>query len=115
MSDTTITKVDSEYSPKGELGQKYLASGKSLSMRLWDEQTGQSKEESAARDYEVVGYVLEGSAELDIEGQKIRLEAGDSWVVPKGARHSYKIQGRFKAVEATSPPAQVHNRDAKVG
>ena len=115
MSDTTVTKVDGEHSPKGELGQKYLASGKSVSMRLWDEQAGQSKEENAARDYETVGYVIEGSAELDIEGQTVRLETGDSWVVPKGARHSYKVQGHFKAVEATSPPAQVHNRDAKVG
>ena len=113
MSDSTVTKVDSEHSPKGELGQKYLASGKSVSMRLWDEQAGQPKEGNTARDYEVVGYVLEGSAELEIEGQTIRLEEGNSWVVPKGARHTYKIQGHFKAIEATSPPAQVHSRDGK--
>jgi quercetin dioxygenase-like cupin family protein len=39
------------------------------------------------------------------------LEAGDSWVVPKGAKHSYKILESFTAVEATSPPAQAHGRD----
>ena len=39
------------------------------------------------------------------------LKEGDSWVVPKGATHSYKILGAFKAVEATSPPAHVHGRD----
>jgi quercetin dioxygenase-like cupin family protein len=112
MGDSTVTKVSSEYSPKGELGQKYLASGKSVSMRLWDETAGHQNETNVARNYEVVGYVLEGSAELELEGQTVRLEAGDSWVVPKGARHTYRIKTHFKAVEATSPPAQVHNRDA---
>jgi quercetin dioxygenase-like cupin family protein len=41
----------------------------------------------------------------------VLLNAGDSWVVPKGAEHRYKILERFKAVEATSPPAQAHGRD----
>ena len=112
MSDSTVIKVDSEHSPKGELGQKYLASGKTVSMRLWDEDAAHHVETDVARDYETVGYVLEGSAELEIEGQTIRLEKGNSWVVPKGARHTYRIQGSFKAVEATSPPAQVHQRDS---
>ncbi|MBV9295243.1 MAG: cupin domain-containing protein [Acidobacteriaceae bacterium] len=111
MGDSTITKVDSKHSPRGKFGQKYLASGKSISMRLWDEEPGHPKLENDARDYEVVGYVLEGSADLEIEGQTIRLEAGDSWVVPKGARHTYHIKQHFKAVEATHPPAQVHARD----
>ena len=46
-----------------------------------------------------------------IEGQMIKLEPGDSWAVPKGAEHTYKILETFTAVEATSPPAQVHGRD----
>ncbi len=112
MGDTTVTKVDSDNSPSGQLGQKYLASGKSLSMRLWDEapQSGKDQQETT-RDYEVVGYVLEGAADLSLEGQTIHLKAGDSWVVPKGSKHSYKITQHFKAVEATAPPAQVHGRD----
>ncbi len=112
MGDSTVKKVDSAHSPTGALGQKYLASGKTISMRLWDESAGRPHEENAARDYEVVGYVLEGSAELELEGQKVRLETGDSWVVPKGARHTYRIEGHFKAVEATSPPSHLHDRDA---
>lgn len=39
------------------------------------------------------------------------LEPGASWVVPKGAKHTYKILELFTAVEATSPPAEVHGRD----
>jgi quercetin dioxygenase-like cupin family protein len=111
MSDTTVVKVDSKQSPKGKLGQRYLATGKSLSMRLWDEDEAQNQEQNVARDYETVGYVIEGSAELEIEGQKLLLNAGDSWVVPKGSRHTYHIKGHFKAVEATHPPSQVHGRD----
>ncbi|NJN08552.1 MAG: cupin domain-containing protein [Richelia sp. RM1_1_1] len=111
MSDTTVKKIDSNYSPTGEMGQKYLASGKTVSMRLWeDEQPGESKQLSA-REYETVGYVIKGRAELILSGQKIILESGDSWVVPKGAIHSYNILDSFTAVEATSPPAEVHGRD----
>ncbi|WP_426060723.1 cupin domain-containing protein [Hymenobacter sp. B1770] len=111
MSDTTITKVDSRFSPKGQDGEKYLASGKHVAMRMWEnEQPGEPKE-SAARAYETVGYVLSGRAELHLAGQVVILEPGNSWVVPKGAEHTYKILESFSAVEATSPPAQVHGRD----
>ena len=111
MSDTSVNKIDSAYSPKGQLGQKYLASGKTVSMRLWEnEQPGEPKE-PAAREYETVGYVISGRAELHIEGQMVLLESGNSWVVPKGTSHTYNILEPFTAVEATSPPAQVHGRD----
>ena len=50
-------------------------------------------------------------AELHLEGQLVLLEKGDSWVVPKGVRHTYKIVESFTAVEATSPPSEVHARD----
>jgi quercetin dioxygenase-like cupin family protein len=111
MGDTSVKKVNSEYSPRGEMGEKCLASGVQVSMRLWeDEQPGEPKPPSA-RDYETVGYVIKGRAELHLEGQLILIEAGDSWVVPKGASHTYKILEAFTAVEATSPPAQVHGRD----
>lgn len=111
MPDTSVKKVDSAYSPKGEMGQKYLASGKSLAMRLWEDEQPSDAKPEAQRDYETVGYVIKGRAELHIEGQLVLLEPGSSWVVPKGATHSYKILESFTAVEATSPPAQIHGRD----
>ena len=112
MNDTSVTKVSSEFSPEGKLGQKYLASGVTLSMRLWtDEEPGDTKPE-VSREYETVGYVLKGSAELILEGQTLLLNPGDSWVVPKGAKHTYRIKETFSAVEATSPPAHIHDRDA---
>ena len=112
MADTSIQKVDAESSPVGEMGQKYLASGKSVAMRLWENEPPADAKPVTQRDYETVGYVLNGKAELHLEGQVIVLEPGNSWVVPKGASHSYKILESFSAIEATSPPAQVHGRDA---
>lgn len=111
MSDTSVIKVQSKHSPRGGMGQKYLASGVHVAMRLWEkEQPGEPKP-VASRDYETVGFVLDGRAELHLEGQKILLEPGDSWVIPKGATHTYKILEPFTAVEATCPPAFVHGRD----
>jgi hypothetical protein len=78
MTDTTVMKVKSACSPRGDMGQKYLASGIHVGMRLWE---------------------------------MVLLEAGDSWSVPRGASHSYKIVEPFTAVEATYPPAVVHGRD----
>ncbi len=112
MSDTTVMKVQSRHSPKGEMGQKYLASGKNVSMRLWEETPPSVDPRPAvARDYETVGYVISGRAELHTEGQMVLLEPGDSWMVPRGASHAYKITEPFTAVEATYPPSQVHGRD----
>ena len=111
MADKTVKKIDSTHSPRGDMGQKYLASGKNISMRLWEDQEPGEDKEPTARDYETVGYVIDGRAELHLEGQVIQLEPGDSWVVPERATHAYKILETFTAVEATSPPAEVHGRD----
>ncbi|CUS39598.1 cupin domain-containing protein [Candidatus Nitrospira nitrificans] len=111
MPDSTVKKVDSRHSPSGDMGQKYLASGKSVSMRLWEDLQPGAPKDMQMRDYETVGYAIKGRAQLNIEGQTILLETGDSWVVPKGSRHSFIILEPFTAVEATAPPAEVHGRD----
>ena len=106
-----VDKVSNEQSSQGRMGQRYLASGEAVSMRMWEnEQPGEPKPE-AAREYETVGYVLAGRAELHLEGEVVELSTGDSWTVPKGAMHTYNILETFTAVEATSPPADVRNRD----
>jgi len=111
MSDSSVSKVQSKSSPRGEMGQKYLASGVRTAMRLWEREPAGEPKPISARDYETIGYVIEGKAKLDLQGQTLLLEAGDSWVVPKGALHSYTILEPFTAVEATSPPSFAHGRD----
>jgi quercetin dioxygenase-like cupin family protein len=88
MPDKSITKVSLAHAPKGRFGQKYLASGIHISIRLWEREQPAEAKPQTARDYETVGLVLEGKAELHIEGQLVLLEKGDSWVVPKGSRHT---------------------------
>lgn len=104
--DTSIQKVSARSAPVGEMGERYLACGSSMSMRLWVEDGPIGEKEPTAREYETLGFVIQGRAELDIDGQVVVLEPGDSWVVPKGATHSYNILERFTAVEVTSPPAR---------
>ena len=111
MSDKSVTKVQAATAPRGRRGQRYLASGVHLSMRLWDKEPAGEAKPATRRDYETIGFVIHGRAELHLEGQMVLLEPGDSWVVPKGASHAYKILEPFTAVEATCPPAQVHGRD----
>ena len=113
MGDTSVMKVQARHSPRGEMGQKHLALGIHMAMRLWDKEQPGNDIQMTKRDYETVGYVIEGRAELRLEGQMVLLEPGDSWVVPKGASHAYKILEPFTAVEATSPPSVVHGRDRK--
>jgi quercetin dioxygenase-like cupin family protein len=113
MTDTTVKKVSAAYSPTGDMGQKYLTSGKRVSMRLWAAEPAGGAKAPSVRDYETVGYVITGRAELHLEGQIVILEAGDSWLVPPGAEHSYAILESFTAIEATAPPAQVHGRDER--
>jgi quercetin dioxygenase-like cupin family protein len=114
MHDTTIKKVTAAHAPKGPMGQRYLVSGTGVSMRLWEAGPTDGAKPARRRDYETVGYVIDGRAELLLEGQKLILEPGDSWLVPRGAEHSYVIVEPFVAIEATHPPAQVHARDEPV-
>jgi hypothetical protein len=87
MTDTTVKKVSAAHSPKGDMGRTYLVSGKRLSIRLWRTGPEDSEKAPSRREYETAGYDLEGSAELQIEGQSIRLEPGDSWLVPPDVEH----------------------------
>ena len=112
MVDTSVTKVEASHAPKGAEGQRYLASGRALSMRLWDNIAPSEPLPPVRREYETVGYVVAGRAELTLEGQTVSLQPGSSWIIPKGAEHQYRILEAFTAVEATHPPAEVHDRDA---
>ena len=108
MTDSTVKKVAAAHSPEGTMGQTYLASGKQVAMRRWEKAPGEDKE-PRTREYETVGYVIDGRAKLHVEKQVITLEPGDSWLVPAGAEHTYEILEPFTAIEATSPPARQHD------
>ena len=108
--DHSIKKIDSSASPSGEMGQTYLASGTACAMRLWNEPAGDGGEPHS-RPYETVGYVISGRVEIHAGDDVISCGAGDSYLVPEGSEHRYKVIEDLTAVEATSPPARVDNRD----
>jgi mannose-6-phosphate isomerase-like protein (cupin superfamily) len=113
MGDTRIKKAKASYTPTGQMGQQYLMSGAHVAMRLLEEMPPSAAKPPMRRDYETVGYVIKGRAELHLEEQKVVLEPGDSWLVPKGTIHTYHILEPFTAVEATYPPAHMHRRDER--
>lgn len=53
--DSTVMKVESRTAPKGPHGERYLASGRSLGMRLFDSLGPTSGEEMHSRPYEYAG------------------------------------------------------------
>lgn len=98
----TISKIAAADAATGPDGDLLLAGGAHMSLRLWKQEPPQDKAPSRSA-YETVGYVLEGRAELTIEGQTVDLAAGDSYLVPRDAEHSYRILEPFTAIEAVSP------------
>ena len=97
----------------GEMGQKYLVTGKDVAMRRWEEGVCDFCE-MRSRQYETVGYVVSGILEIDLDGQTAQCVAGDSWMVPKGAPHRYRIIDSVVAIEATSSPARFNDRDKAI-
>ena len=97
--------INSSGAPRGENGQLRLAAGQAVALRMWRDEEPATAKAATTRPYETVGYVLGGRAELHLGDTVVALEPGDSWVVPKGVSHTYRILETFSALEATSPPA----------
>jgi len=103
MADSKTAPLSND-GASNAIAEKQLASGKAVALRLWDNEAPSDQKEETKRDYETVGYVLTGKAELYCDGKKTVLTTGDSWVVPRGSKHRYQILETFTAIEATSPP-----------
>lgn len=123
--DSSIMKVIEDTAPVGPCGEKYLASGRHIGMRIWRLQPHVGEMPTHTREYEVVGYVISGRASLFIGSEsssggggglrELKLEAGMSYCVPRGVPHRWHIETPLVAVEGTSPVCFVHDRDARIG
>ncbi|WP_375462463.1 cupin domain-containing protein [uncultured Methylobacterium sp.] len=98
-------KVSSRDAATGANGEVSLAAGARVAMRMWRDEPPNADKPSTTSPHETVGYVISGRAKLVLAGETIALEPGDSYCVPAGAVHTYRILESFTAVEATSPPA----------
>ena len=103
MADTSV--LNAKDAPVGEDGERLLAAGRDVSLRMWSESpAGTADKQATTRDYETVGYVISGRARLTLDARDVDLGPGDSWLVPAGAPHSYRVLEAFTAIEAASPP-----------
>ena len=100
---TTISAHTAAAGPHGEIA---LAQGERLGMRMWRAEEPNADKPMSASPHETVGYVISGRAELVVGGETVPLAAGDSYCVPAGAEHTYRILETFTAIEATAPPAR---------
>ena len=105
MSTTKVKTVNSSNPQTNSVTQNYLITEKNIPMRFWENAQPAEPKPEAAREYETVGYVIEGKAELHLAGRVVKLKPGDSWVIPKNTSHTYKIIKEFTAIEAVSPTA----------
>lgn len=118
MSSTTVHEREAG---RNDIGAKPLVQGSALGLRVWEGRPDSDIDDpSLSRDYvashESVGYVINGRAQLKLEGQIINLTPGSSWLVPPGASHSYHIvEGPFKAIEVTGKQEQMSGGSAGSG
>ena len=110
MPDKSITKVSSEYAPRA-------ASGRSISPPEFIFQCVFGNVSSQMKKSRRPPAITRRS-DCPRERPSCILKANSCYwkkaiirVVPKGSRHTYKVIETFTAVEATSPPAEVHGRD----
>ena len=101
----TTYKVSMHDTKHGQDGEHHLIQGERSGMRLWhnEEPSDTADKQPHANDYETLGYVVSGKVELTVDGQTLTLAAGDSYCVPKGAEHVYRVLETLTAVEVTTP------------
>lgn len=59
-----------------------------------------------AHPHEQAGYCIHGRFELTIDGTTTLVERDDSYVIPGGAPHGYRVLEDALAVEVFSPPRE---------
>ncbi|MDO4264077.1 MAG: cupin domain-containing protein [Deinococcus sp.] len=101
----TSYKVSRDDTRHGEHGEHHLVQGEQSSMRLWhnEQPSDTADKQPHANDYETLGYVISGRVELTVEGETLTLEAGDSYLVPSGKQHTYRVLETLNAVEVVTP------------
>lgn len=103
MTQSSQYKVSQGNTTHGQDGEHHLIRGENSSMRLWHREEPHGDKPERTNDYETLGYVVDGRMELTVNGQTVSLEPGDSYCVPRGASHTYRITQTLTAVEVTTP------------
>jgi mannose-6-phosphate isomerase-like protein (cupin superfamily) len=65
---------------------------------------GQSTRRHYHRRSEEIYFVLEGEGELELEGDRRTLQAGDGVLIPPAAWHEIRAVGRLRFLCCSAPP-----------
>ena len=106
MTQNAQYKVSQHDTTHGQDGEHHLIRGQHGSMRLWHREEPAGEKPETMNEYETLGYVIAGRAELTVDGQTIALEPGDSYCVPMNVPHTYRITETLTAVEVTTPATE---------
>jgi len=64
------------------------------------------KEMAHSHPHEQAGYCIQGRFILTIDGQSMEIGPDDSYVIPGGATHDYRVLEDSLSVEMFSPPRE---------
>jgi quercetin dioxygenase-like cupin family protein len=88
----------------GERGERLLARGEQVALRVWEHEPGGEQSPEHANPYEYVAYLVEGAMRVRIDGEDpVELGAGDSYAVPANTPYSFEVLEAAKVVEAVAP------------
>jgi quercetin dioxygenase-like cupin family protein len=93
----------------GKDGEKLLAHGENVAMRIWqDEEAGTAKPEHQ-NPYEYVAYVVSGKLEIKLAGKTHKVGKGDSYCIPANTPYTLQILEKATVVEAVTPSDRLHH------
>ncbi len=88
----------------GSRGERLLAHGDNVALRVWDHEPAGHEGPEHSNDYEYVAYVTAGSLRVRIgEDDAQEVGAGDSFVVPANTPYGFEVIETATVVEAVSP------------
>ena len=103
MSQHIVRSTDAG---EGERGERFLARGEQVALRVWEHEPAGETAPEHANPYEYVAYVTAGAMRVRAgEAEAVELGPGDSYVVPAGTPYAFEILDRATVVEAVAPPS----------
>lgn len=101
MSQHTVLSADAT---SGDRGERLLAAGGQVALRVWEHEPAGETSSEHANEYEYVAYVTDGLMRVRIgDDEPVEIGVGDSYVVPAGTTYAFEIVERATVVEAVSP------------
>lgn len=88
----------------GDRGERFLARGEQVALRVWEHEPAGEVAPEHANEYEYVAYVTDGLVRVRIgDAEPVEVGVGDSYVVPAGTPYAFEIVERATVVEAVAP------------